>query len=357
MTGAPAQFPVEALERDVAALFTAAGLPASAAEIVAHDLVAADVEGVASHGVMLVPMYLDRIRSGSVSLATKGEITSSKAGTAVIDAGNMLGQLTARQAVTEAVIRAKEYGLGAVAVRNAFHLGALAPYARLMADQGCFGVVTTNTRPLLPATGGAAPLTGNNPIALAAPSSGPFHAEVDMALSAVAMGKIRNAANAGHDIPDGWATDADGQPTTDPSAAIAGMLLPAAGPKGFGLAFLLDLLAGGMSNGGIGPDVRGLYGDPSVPYGCAAFFLAIDVEHFTDAGAFGERSREALERASASKTAPGVKRVFAPGELAASARKSSQGKCTVAPTALKALAAAGKSLNVEFSSIEFAESA
>jgi LDH2 family malate/lactate/ureidoglycolate dehydrogenase len=351
MSNNAGRIPVDRLIDSVAQLFIAAGLTEGAAKAVSSDLVAADVEGVASHGVMLVPLYLKRIAAGSVSLHTAGEVVSTNGATAVIDGRNALGQLTGRQSAALAVELAKKHGLGAVALRNAYHIGALGLYNRMMADQGCFGIVTTNTRPLLPAPGGAEAVTGNNPVAFTAPSSGKFHAEVDMALSAVAMGKIRNAAAAGTDIPDTWATDAGGAPTTDPNAAIAGMLLPAAGPKGFGLAFLLDLMAGGLSEGGIGPEVNGLYGDPAVPYGCAAFFLAIRVGHFTDEAAFRDKTKAALDRTSASKTAPGIDRVFAPGELAANARAQANGTCAVSDAAMKALFEAGQALNVDLSSI------
>ncbi len=342
---------VGALTKAVADLFVAAGLPQAAAVTVASDLVSADVEGVASHGVMLVPLYLRRISAGSVSIKTEGEVVSRNGSAIVIDGKHALGQLTGRQAVKEAVAAARNHGLGAVALRDAFHIGALGHYTRMMADEGCFGIVTTNTRPLLPAPGGAEALTGNNPVAFTAPSSGDFHAEVDMALSAVAMGKIRNAASAGQEIPDTWATNAEGTPTTDPEAAISGMLLPAAGPKGFGLAFLMDILAGGLSEGGIGPEVNGLYGNPAAPYSCAVFFLAIHVGHFTDTDAFKDRVNTTLCRASGSKPAPGVARVYGPGELAYTARQSSNGLCVVAPAALDALIDAGNELNIDIPSI------
>src|SRR5262249_42751176 len=161
----------------------------------------------------------------------------------------------------------------AVAVRNAFHFGAAGFWARRIAAAGCVGIAAANTRPLMPAPGGAAPVTGNNPIAFAAPSGvGPSGAEpivTDVSWSAATMGKIRLAQAAGEPIPSGWACDADGNPTTDPAAAIKGMLLPAAGPKGFVMAMMVDLLCGGLSSGAIGDEVRPLYGDPAVPYRCA----------------------------------------------------------------------------------------
>jgi LDH2 family malate/lactate/ureidoglycolate dehydrogenase len=327
----------------VSDILAAAGIAAADAQVAAADLVAADLEGIASHGVMLLPMYVDRILAGSVSRRSAGEVVSDRGSAIVVDAGNALGQLTARQAVALAVARAREIGLAAVAVRNGFHFGTAGRYARMMAEQNCVGIVLSNTRPLMPALGGAEALVGNNPIAIALPSAGAFPVEADMALSATAMGKIRLAAAAGERIPESWAIDADARPTTDPAAAIKGMLLPAAGPKGFGLAFVIDLLCGGLSGGAVGAEVRPLYGDPADPYRCAHFFLAIHAGHFPVAEGFAERVGEQAARVSRSKRAPGVERVYAPGELVWATRQASAGVCRLdAPTVRSLVATAAR---------------
>ena len=351
MSAAPVQtVPAQALARAVAAIFAACGIAPDAADIVAEDLVAADVEGVASHGVMLVPMYVKRLKAGSVSTGAAGEVVSDSGGAIVIDAGNVLGQLTARQAAGLAVARARQLGMATVAVRNAFHFGTAGRYARMIADQGAVGIVMANTRPLMPAPGGAQPLTGNNPLAIAAPGAGAFHPEVDMAMSAVAMGKIRNAAAAGQAIPAGWAADRDGLATTDPQKAIEGMLLPAAGPKGFGLAFMIDLLAGGLSGGAIGAEVNHLYGEAASPYRCSNLFIAIDVGHFGAEATFKARADAELQRVSGSRRAPDVERVYAPGELAFAARSTSNGHARVAQAAWTSLTETGTSVGVDFPS-------
>lgn len=346
----------ERLVSAVAGIFTAVGIRPADAEIVAADLVAADLEGLASHGVMLLPMYIDRIVKGSVSHASAGEVVSDRGGAIVIDAGNALGQLTARQAVGLAVVRAQELGLAAVSVRNGFHFGTAGRYARMMAEQNCIGIVLSNTRPLMPAPGGAQALVGNNPIAIALPSAGDFPVEVDMALSATAMGKIRLAAAAGQSIPADWAIDAEGRPTTDPAAAIKGMLLPAAGPKGFGLAFVIDLLCGGLSDGAVGSEVRPLYGDAADPYRCAHFFLAVHAGHFPAGQRFADRVRDQAARVSASKRSPGVDRVYAPGELTWATRQASGGVCRLDAQTVKSLleTAARAGVN-DFESSLFAE--
>ena len=245
--------------------------------------------------------------------------------------------MTSRQAVKLAVARAREIGLAAVAVRNGFHFGTAGRYARMMAEQNCVGIVLSNTRPLMPAPGGAEALVGNNPIAIALPSAGEFPVEADMALSATAMGKIRLAAAAGEPIPGDWAVDSQGRPTTDPATAIKGMLLPAAGPKGFGLAFVIDLLCGGLSDGAVGAEVRPLYGDPAEPYRCAHFFMAIHAAHFPAGERFAERVRDQALRVSRSKRGAGVERVSAPGELVWATRTASEGTCRLDAPTLRSL--------------------
>jgi LDH2 family malate/lactate/ureidoglycolate dehydrogenase len=331
------------LTKVVADIFSALGLKPEDAQIVAGDLVTADLEGVASHGVMLVPMYVDRILQGSVSKHSKGDIVSDNDAAIVIDAGNALGQLTARQAVALSIGRAKKIGAAVVAVRNAFHFGTAGRYARLMAEQGCVGIVMSNTRPLMPAPGGAEAMVGNNPVAIALPSAGKYPVETDMALSATAMGKIRLAAAAGQSIPSGWAVNSEGQPTTDPAEAIKGMLLPAAGPKGFGLAFVIDLLCGGLSGGAIGAEVRPLYGDPAQPYQCSQLFLAIHVGHFPASETFAAKVSDQATRISGSRRVSGVDRIYAPGELAHATRLANGEICTLSRQTLDGLvAAAGK---------------
>ena len=331
----------------VARIFVALGIARPDADIVAHDLVLADLEGVSSHGVMLVPMYVERIRKGSVSKRNQGDVVSDMRTAIVIDAGNALGQLTAHQAVKLAVMRAKNAGTAIVAVRNAFHFGTAGRYARLMAEQNCVGIVMSNTRPLMPAPGGAEAITGNNPIAIALPSAGEFPVEVDMALSATAMGKIRLAAAVGETIPPDWAMAADGKPTTDPAEAIKGMLAPAAGPKGFGLAFVIDLLCGGLSGGAIGAEVRPLYGNADEPYRCSQLFIAIDVDTFPDGTALPQRVHEQARRVSLSKCAPGTPRVYAPGELAYATRQSNAGRCTLSRQTHDSLVEAGRRAGVD----------
>jgi LDH2 family malate/lactate/ureidoglycolate dehydrogenase len=168
-----------------------------------------------------------------------------------------------------------------------------------------------------------------------------------MAMSATAMGRIRMAAAAGQEIPADWATDTDGVPTRDPATAIAGMLLPAAGPKGFGLAFMIDLLCGGLSAGGTGGTVQPLYGNLAVPYNCAHFLLAIHIPHFRDIQEFKSVADSLAEKVRGSRRAPGVERIFSPGELSWARRAQSAGLCTIGRPLLTELVDLAASLGAE----------
>ena len=335
----------------VAGIFTALKLPADAARVVAEALVDADLEGIPSHGLMLLPMYAERIRAGSVSVCTEAVVASDRGSAIVLDAQNMLGQLSSRQAVQLLIGRAPVHGLAAVAVRNGFHFGTAGKWAADLAAHGLLGIVMSNTRPLMPAPGGAERVVGNNPLAIAIPAAGREPVVFDMASSASAMGKIRLAAGAGQPIPEGWATDAKGQSTTDAAEAIKGMLLPAAGPKGFGLAFMIDLLCGGLSSGAIADAVHPLYGDPALTYGCAHFFLAIDVEYFCPRTVFEDAAGAFAGRVEASARAPGVERVFAPGGPAIRTRLANATACPLAADTVKQLTALASSLGVSTDNI------
>jgi LDH2 family malate/lactate/ureidoglycolate dehydrogenase len=291
-------------------------------------------------------MYLERIRRGSVSTRETATVVSDRAAAVVLDAGHALGQLTGDQAIGFAIERARRHGVGIVAVRHGFHFGTARRYALAAAKADCIGIAACNTRPLMPAPGGAERVVGNNPLAIAVPADGPIPIVLDMATSEAAMGKIRLADRSGQPIPDDWAVKADGSPTTDPSEAIAGMLLPCAGPKGFGLAFMIDLMCGLLSGGASGGEVQPLYGDLAVPYDCSHLFVAIDVAHFVEPAVFRAAAATAAERVRNGRRAPGVARLFAPGEPEWRRRADSGGIVALAPAVADMLVRLAREMQV-----------
>ena len=309
--------PADWLLSTVTATFVALGLPEASARAVAGALVDADLRGISSHGVLLVPMYAERIRAGSVSTAVRAEVIADGGAVATLDAGHALGVLTGDQAMALAVEKARRFGVGAVSVRRAFHFGGAFRFAMAAVDAGMIGVAATNTRPLMPAPGGARAVVGNNPLAIGVPRDDGHPVLLDMALSEAALGKVRLAAQEGREIPPTWATDASGAPTTDPEAALAGLLLPAAGPKGYGLALMIDILTGVLSGGSHGDGVRGLYADSAQPNDCAHLFLAIDPGAFGERAAFAAAVSHLAAQVLASPTRRGVDRVMLPGQIEA----------------------------------------
>jgi LDH2 family malate/lactate/ureidoglycolate dehydrogenase len=342
----PATIPAKQLAAFVARLFVATGLSASAADKVANGLVDADLEGLASHGVMLADMYIERLQGNSVSKETAAAIVSERQSAVVLDAGHALGQLTGEQAMSLAIDKARQFAAGIVAVRHGFHFGAAGRYARQAANAGCVGIAMCNTRPLMPAPGGAERVVGNNPLAIAVPTDGEIPIVLDMATSEAAMGKIRMAEKADEPIPPTWAVTAQGLATTNPTEAIVGMLLPSGGPKGFGLSFLIDLLCGLLSQGASGAQVRPLYGDFSVPYDCSHLFVAIDVAHFCDLDWFRAQAASAAKHVRNGKRAPGVTQLFTPGEPEWQRRNRSGGQVLVEPAVAAMLQRYAESLGV-----------
>jgi LDH2 family malate/lactate/ureidoglycolate dehydrogenase len=275
-------FSFENLVKRTYSLFIAVCASDRAAKLSAEGLVEADARGLSSHGLMLLPMYLERIEQGSVDPSSVNEIVSDLGALISIDCHNGLGQVSAQDAMELAIERAKTHGVAVVVAKNAFHFGGAYRYSSLAAAAGMIGVAAANTRPLMPVPGGAYAVVGNNPISFSIPRLGEDALTVDFALSEAALGKVRLAEAEGTEIPSTWATDSSGKPTTNAADAIKGMLLPAGGSKGFGLALVIDMLSGVLSGGGFGAGVKGLYADFSEPYNSSNFFLAINASALDD---------------------------------------------------------------------------
>ncbi len=306
------RIPAAELERWSADLLEAAGVPPGHAAEVAGHLIFAELRGISSHGLCRLPLYLERIRSGAIAPDARPQILRESPVSALVDGANGPGQVIARHAADLVAQKAGQAGLAAVAVRNSNHCGCLAYYTLRLAEKGLIGLATTNAMATMPPFGGSEPFFGTNPISLAAPADDQPPFVLDMAVSEAARGKILNAARSGRSIPVGWALDQHGAPTTDPVAALAGLILPMAGPKGSALALLVEILSGLLSGGPVGPEITT---DPISPQEIGHFFLAIRPDLFVTATEFGQRMAEVMARMQAIRPAPGHERVLVPGEL------------------------------------------
>jgi LDH2 family malate/lactate/ureidoglycolate dehydrogenase len=242
--------------------------------------------------------------------------------TALLDGGNGLGQVAAHRAMSLAIQKARQFGTGLVLVRNTNHIGILAFYSVMAAQQGMVGVVLCNSAPSMSPWGGAEPFFGTNPLSIAIPGEGSDPIVLDMSSSIVARGKIRRAQRMKEPIPLGWALDENGQPTTDPDAALKGTLLPIGGPKGYGLAFMIDILTGMLSGSHYGPAVRSFH-ELSGPTGIGVLTLALDIERFMPLAQFKERLASYTGSLRKVRRAKGVSRIYLPGEIELEKEKKS----------------------------------
>ena len=337
--------PADVLGGFVADLFTAAGLSANAARRVSDALIEADLSGRGSHGVLQADNYLARLMAGAMSRSEKPKVVSRSKGAIVLDAESMEGHLAAEEALSSAIETAREQGIAAVAVRRSQHTGVVGRYVRMAAEQGFVAFAMGNTKPVMPAPGGAQRLVGTNPLAIGIPASeGPI--VLDMATTAGTVGRIRQARAQGKALPEGWATDAAGRPTTDPEEAMAGMLLPMGGAKGFALSFVIDLLAGLLAGGAWGDKLGQLNDDNSKPQIASFLLIVLDVTHFRPLSEFVAEADEAIARVRNARRAEGVDRLYTPGERSAETLAQSGGMVNLAPAVAKALAARAEALGV-----------
>jgi LDH2 family malate/lactate/ureidoglycolate dehydrogenase len=295
-------------------VLAAVGVPAADAAFVADRLVEAELWGHPSHGVLRLSWYVARIRSGVVDPAATPETVVDRGAVAVVDGREGLGHVLTAAAARDAVRRATEHGVGVVAVRNSNHFGMAAHYTRGMAEAGCVGVLTTNSSPSMAPWGGRARTVGANPWSVAAPAGAHGVAVMDISNGNVARGKIYAARERGVEIPAGWAIDADGAPTTDPAAALAGLLLPMAGHKGYAIAFMMDVLSGVITGSAFGTGVSGPQ-QAERRSGSGHLVIALDVAAFLPLAEFNRRMERLIHEVKSVPLARGFAEVFYPGEV------------------------------------------
>lgn len=294
-------------------VLTASGVAEDCARAVTEVLIDADLTGVSTHGVSRMGIYMERMEKGLVSKENKIRILKEGPTTAAIDAGNTLGAASARFAMETCIRKAKEYGCGFATVNHSNHFGATAFYTKMAAREGMIGFACTNLRGKIAPFGGAEPFMGTNPISIAVPSEG-LPVVLDMTPSVVALGKLILAQKLGKSIPEGWALDKDGKPTTDPAEGRKGSLIPIGGPKGSGLAIMVDVLSGVLSGAGYGMHLHDLY-EFDAPQGVGHFMGAIDISRFMELGAFKKAMGQMTAEIKGLRKAEGFQEILMPGEL------------------------------------------
>ncbi len=284
------------------------------ASILAESLMDASLQGIDTHGISRLPIYLKRISMGLIDPKAKMTFTEKKPAVGILDAKNGLGQVAGKKAMDEAMGLAKKVGIGAVGVVNSQHFGAAGYYCSNAARQGFIGMAFTNAEPALPPWGSYQAFFGTNPISMGVPTGSGVPVIIDLSTSIVARGKIVAAARAKTPIPADWALDAEGKPTTDPQRALDGSVLTMSGPKGYALALMVDVLAGVVTGGSFGRNVKSMYKDMEHPANVSHMLIAIDVAAFMPVEEFAARMQLLIGELKASPKRDGVSQIYIPGE-------------------------------------------
>lgn len=308
------KIPAAKLQSDANSILRSLGISPEEAEIVAESLVKAELRGIPTHGVNFLPLIAQRIKSGMLVVPTKLTVVSNEGSTVLIDGGNGLGQVAASEAMRRAIENARRYGTGFSLVRNTNHIGLLAFYTQMAAAEGMIGFCSCNSAASMAPWGGAEPFFGTNPFSVAAPGEGDLSVVLDMSTSVVARGKIRRSVRMKQPIPPGWARDDCGEPTDDPQAALKGTLEPIGGPKGYGMAFFIDLVSGLLSGSKYSREVSTFH-QPLSPTGVGVTAMAIDVSRFMPVDEFRRRVAEHVDSIRSSKKAKSTSRIYLPGEI------------------------------------------
>jgi LDH2 family malate/lactate/ureidoglycolate dehydrogenase len=291
-------------------LLEAARIRAPRARLIADALVAANLRGVDSHGVQLLPLYVDQIQRGDMDPDADGHIVSESGGCLVYDGENGIGQHVATVCCGHAVRLAETHGISMVVARESNHFGAAAYWAQQISRAGAIGIVMCNASPLVPPWQGRQPRLGTNPICMSVP--GPWL--LDMATTTVAMNRIFKASENGEaTIPAGWAMDSDGVPTSSTDVAIRGMPTPLGGYKGTGLAMLVEILCGVVGGGAMGTEIGGIrIRGKSVR--ASHTFLAMDIKRFMPVAEFTGRVERLVNTVRSAAPAKGYDEVMVAGD-------------------------------------------
>ena len=315
----------------VSRLAVAGGVPADDADVFARVLVDADLQGVSTHGVSRLNIYMQRIEKGLIDPKAVLGIDRNGGSVLALDAGNGLGQVQAMKALEMLTPLAKQNGIAAVTIRNSQHFGALSYYCNRAAEQDLILLAMTNCEPAMSPAGGFEAFFGTNPIAASFPTGKGYSVKIDMATSIIARGNIIAAQKKGQAIPEGWALDPAGEPTTDASQALLGTVLTMAGHKGYALALMIEVFSSVLSGAAIGSEIGSMYKNMDRKQDVGHFFCLLNIAAFLDVKDFKQRMDETIDKLKAGKRRPGVEEILIPGER--SSRKAAENEAAGVPVA------------------------
>lgn len=311
---------VEALKKLVIEKFSAEGIDQETAAQVADVLIYADLRGVSSHGVMRVEHYITRLKAGGITINPKFSAEKRGLNHLVFKGDNGFGHVICKEAMDESIKIAKEHGSCTTIIQESSHCGALGYFLEQATSENLVAIMCSQTDSAVVPFGGKEPYFGTNPIAFGFPSN-EKPIILDMATSNVALGKILYAREKGEEIPNTWGVDAQGAPTTDPHEVKS--LTPFAGPKGYGMALVVDVLSGILASAAFGTHISKMYGDYDQKRNLGQFLYVIDPAIFTDIEQFKASISQMIQELHDAPTAPNFDQVMVPGEIE---QKSSEDK-------------------------------
>ncbi|TVQ14717.1 MAG: Ldh family oxidoreductase [Bacteroidetes bacterium] len=320
--------PFDVIEKFMIEVMVKAGIPEADAKIVADVLVKADKLGFDSHGVnRLKPIYLDRINDGILNPVTNLEVVKESPTTAVIDGHNGMGHVISYKSMQMAIDKAKKYGMGMVAVRNSTHYGFAGYYPLMATEQDMIGVTGTNARPSIAPTFGVENMLGTNPMTFGMPSDEDFPFLLDCATSITQRGKVEVYARQGKEMPKGWVIDKKGESKTNSVEVLedlnagraaftplGGVGEETGGYKGYGYATVVEILSSALQQGAYLKMLMGIKDGKKVPYPLGHFFIAMDINAFTEPADFKKTTGNILRELRASQKMPGEQRIYTAGE-------------------------------------------
>ena len=307
-------FPREELDLLVRGIFEAAGVPAEHAAAVTGNLIAADMCGLPSHGLMRVKPYLQRIRAGLTD--PRPVISHRQVGESLfqVDAGGALGQVAAEHALALCMDRAGKSGAAAAAVSHMNHLGMAGFYTRKAAQAGFLAFLCTNASPTMAPFGGLDCLLGTNPFSLSFDAGRHGVFTLDIATTAAARGKVRMYEKEGKPLPPGWALDDRGNDTTDPAKALEGSMLPMGAHKGYGLSMIVDVLSALLSGADLSYEAESMF-QAGRPANTGCYMSLVDISRFVSRDEFLRRCEAWMDAVKSSRLRPGFSEILLPGEI------------------------------------------
>lgn len=294
-------------------LAQAAGLSPQDSCLFADALIDADLQGISTHGISRLSIYLERLQRGLIAPRAALQVDRRFGSVITVDANNGLGQVQARKTLDLLIPMARKNGIAAATIHNSQHFGTLSYYCNLAAAEGMVLLAMTNGEPAMAPEGGSHAFFGTNPIAASFPTGKGYPVKIDLSTSVVARGNIIAAQKSKSPIPPGWALSREGEPTTDPDEALLGTVLTMAGHKGYALAFMVEAFSGILSGSAIGS----MYKDMQRSQNVGHFFCLFNIAAFIDCNEFIRRIDQTIDKIKNSRKRSNVTEILVPGERSA----------------------------------------